>query len=235
MSVQGASGDESSPLKENVGDYSMFEAKRQAPTPMVGFLIDEGDDLSTGVTQQRRAPLPIRAKQQRRAPVPSRMRQQDPPPWPTMGQQGPASMTGFLIDEGDDLSTRATQQGPAPIRGFLIDEDDDSPFVGGVDQEVFKGLDTPSDADDPQAPEALPGMLSSNGLSQGRSDSGKNVLRLVALLLPGDERSEWLEEQRGYLVDMSSRRARWAWIAAQLIAMPRYAYAVRTGSETEPA
>ncbi|SOD87653.1 hypothetical protein [Streptomyces sp. Ag109_G2-15] len=234
MSTQEASGGESSPPEANVGNYSWFEATRQGPALMRGFLIDEDDDLSTGAMQQRRAPLPIRTKRQ--VPSPTRMTQHDPAQWPTMAtQQGPAPMRGFLIDEDDNLSTPATWQGQVPMRGFLIDEDDDSPYVGGVDQQVLEVPATSPDMDAPQDPEALPHMLSSTALPQGRSDSGKNVLRLVALLLPGDERSEWLEEQRGYLADMPSRRARWTWIAAQLLAMPRYAYAVRTGSETEPA
>ena len=55
------------------------------------------------------------------------------------------------------------------------------------------------------------------------------ALRLVAWLLPGDEQTEWLEEQRGYLTDLPGRRPQWSWIVKQLLAMPRYAYTVRTG------
>ncbi|MFD0435568.1 hypothetical protein [Streptomyces chartreusis] len=62
---------------------------------------------------------------------------------------------------------------------------------------------------------------------------GSEVLRYATCLLPVAERDDWLEEQRGYLVDMPSRRARWRWIVAQLAAMPRFAYTVRTGREKE--
>lgn len=61
------------------------------------------------------------------------------------------------------------------------------------------------------------------------------VLRFATRLLPSTERGEWLEEQRGYLTDLSTRRERWVWILAQFIAMPRYAYTVRTGRERESA
>ncbi len=65
--------------------------------------------------------------------------------------------------------------------------------------------------------------------------SGWITLRLAARLLPEDERSDWLEEQRGYLADLPGLQPRWAWIRAQLVAMPTYAYAVRTRREKEPA
>uniref|UniRef100_UPI002F910C49 hypothetical protein n=1 Tax=Streptomyces cellulosae TaxID=1968 RepID=UPI002F910C49 len=61
------------------------------------------------------------------------------------------------------------------------------------------------------------------------------LLRCATRLLPLDERNGWLEEQQGYLADLSSRRARWSWVLRQLTAMPRYAYTVRTGREREPA
>ncbi|MFF4563014.1 hypothetical protein [Streptomyces sp. NPDC001435] len=51
----------------------------------------------------------------------------------------------------------------------------------------------------------------------------------MAWPLPGDEQTEWLEEQRGYLTDLPGRWSRWSWIVMQLLAMPRYAYTVRTG------
>ncbi|MBE4739814.1 hypothetical protein [Streptomyces caniscabiei] len=54
------------------------------------------------------------------------------------------------------------------------------------------------------------------------------ALRLLAWLLPGDEQTEWLEEQRGYLTDLPGRWSQWSWIVMQLLAMPRYAYTVRT-------
>ncbi|MFJ5291120.1 hypothetical protein [Streptomyces sp. NPDC088348] len=55
------------------------------------------------------------------------------------------------------------------------------------------------------------------------------ALRLMAWFLPGDEQIEWLEEQRGYLTDLPGRWSQWSWIVMQLLAMPRYAYTVRTG------
>jgi hypothetical protein len=61
------------------------------------------------------------------------------------------------------------------------------------------------------------------------------LLRCATRLLPLDERNDWLEEQQGYLADLSSRRSRWSWVLRQLTAMPRYAYTVRTGREREPA
>lgn len=61
------------------------------------------------------------------------------------------------------------------------------------------------------------------------------LLRCATRLLPLDERNDWLEEQQGYLADLSSLRSRWSWVLRQLTAMPRYAYTVRTGREREPA
>ncbi|MDQ1064618.1 hypothetical protein [Streptomyces canus] len=61
------------------------------------------------------------------------------------------------------------------------------------------------------------------------------LLRGATRLLPSAEREDWLEEQRGYLADLPSRRARWGWVLRQLAAMPRYAYTVRTGREKEAA
>lgn len=62
-----------------------------------------------------------------------------------------------------------------------------------------------------------------------------SLLRFATRLLPPAERSNWVEEQQGYLVDLSSRRARWGWVFRQVAAMPRYAYTVHTGRETESA
>ncbi|MEU8990423.1 hypothetical protein AB0C98_28970 [Streptomyces sp. NPDC048558] len=70
---------------------------------------------------------------------------------------------------------------------------------------------------------------------EGEHSVGEGLLRLTALLLPRGERVDWLEEQRGYLADLPTRRACWGWIFAQLLAMPRYAYTVRTGRERESA
>ncbi|MBQ0855651.1 hypothetical protein J8N05_46690 (plasmid) [Streptomyces sp. BH-SS-21] len=61
------------------------------------------------------------------------------------------------------------------------------------------------------------------------------ALRWATHLLPLVEREDWLEEQRGYLADLPSRRACWGWVVRQLAAMPRYAYTVRTGREKEAA
>ncbi|MER6128632.1 hypothetical protein ABT173_39945 [Streptomyces sp. NPDC001795] len=61
------------------------------------------------------------------------------------------------------------------------------------------------------------------------------ALRLIALVLPASQRADWLEEQRGYIADLPRRRKRWGWIIAQTVAMPKYAYAVRTGREAEAA
>ncbi|MFD3884852.1 hypothetical protein [Streptomyces microflavus] len=68
-----------------------------------------------------------------------------------------------------------------------------------------------------------------------RLPGGAGLLRLAVRLLPPGERAEWLEEQRGYLEDLPSRRHRWAWVLSTLLAMPRYAYTVRSGSEKESA
>ncbi|WP_381805462.1 hypothetical protein [Streptomyces niveus] len=67
------------------------------------------------------------------------------------------------------------------------------------------------------------------------SPGGAGLLRLAVRLLPPGERAEWLEEQRGYLEDLPARRQRWAWVLSTLLAMPRYAYTVRSGSEKESA
>ncbi|MDQ0935062.1 hypothetical protein [Streptomyces turgidiscabies] len=72
-------------------------------------------------------------------------------------------------------------------------------------------------------------------LAEGASSYMSSVLRLAVRLMPTAERAEWLEEQRGYLADLPTRQARWAWLVAQLVAMPRYAYTVRTGREKESA
>ncbi|MCX4231843.1 hypothetical protein [Streptomyces ortus] len=64
---------------------------------------------------------------------------------------------------------------------------------------------------------------------------GVGLLRGAAGLLPSVEREDWLEEQRGYLADLPSRRARWVWVLRQLAAMPRYTFTVRTGREKEAA
>ncbi|WP_331720523.1 hypothetical protein OG851_42915 (plasmid) [Streptomyces sp. NBC_00161] len=65
--------------------------------------------------------------------------------------------------------------------------------------------------------------------------AGLGILRLTVQVLPPEERAEWLEEQRGYLTDLLTWHQRWAWVLATVIAMPRYAYTVRTGTEKESA
>ncbi|MGW1068270.1 hypothetical protein ACWD4F_27580 [Streptomyces aureus] len=72
-------------------------------------------------------------------------------------------------------------------------------------------------------------------MAAGRPQPGSGFLYGAARLLPLAERADWLEEQQGYLADLSPGRARWMWVLSQLAAMPRYAYTVRTGREEEPA
>ncbi|MEK8141739.1 hypothetical protein NKH18_01205 [Streptomyces sp. M10(2022)] len=55
------------------------------------------------------------------------------------------------------------------------------------------------------------------------------LLNLAALLLPGSEQADWLEAERGYLADKPTRRERWGWVGAEIFAMPKYVYTVRTG------
>ncbi|MFD9807610.1 hypothetical protein ACFWZZ_10870 [[Kitasatospora] papulosa] len=62
-----------------------------------------------------------------------------------------------------------------------------------------------------------------------------SFLALAGRLLPADERAGWVEEQRSYLADLPGGRPRWQWVFAQMLAMPRYVYTVRTGREKEPA
>ncbi|WP_329012376.1 hypothetical protein [Streptomyces sp. NBC_00690] len=61
------------------------------------------------------------------------------------------------------------------------------------------------------------------------------VLRFAVRLLPAADREDWLEEQAGYLADLPSHQARRAWAVKQVVAMPRYAVAVRTGHAKESA
>lgn len=141
-------------------------------------------------------------------------------PWPTR----------VIVDANGDVVAESWPD-QNPVRGFLIDEDDLPP----AETADPKTSEPPGpDAPDAPGPERLPRPTPALS-SRNRSGPGKNTLRLLAVLLPGQERSEWLEEQRGYLADLPGRRARWAWIASQLVAMPRYAYTVRTGSGKEPA
>ncbi|MFE7129707.1 hypothetical protein ACFVIM_02495 [Streptomyces sp. NPDC057638] len=58
-------------------------------------------------------------------------------------------------------------------------------------------------------------------------------LHCLVRLLPPPERADWVGEQRGYLRDLPDSRARWKWVLATLVGMPRYAYTVRTGSAKE--
>jgi hypothetical protein len=61
------------------------------------------------------------------------------------------------------------------------------------------------------------------------------ALTCAARLLPGQERDDWLEENRAYLSDIDGRlRRRW-WVVRQVLAMPRYAYTVRTDAKKESA
>ena len=61
------------------------------------------------------------------------------------------------------------------------------------------------------------------------------MLRLASRCLPRGQRDDWLEENRGYLCDLPTHRARLAWVLEQVLGMPRYAYTVRTGCEKESA
>jgi hypothetical protein len=63
----------------------------------------------------------------------------------------------------------------------------------------------------------------------------RGLLRLVSVLLPGDQREEWLEENRAYLGDIDGSFGRCWWVVGQLLAMPRYAYTVRTDAKKESA
>ncbi|GAA0664807.1 hypothetical protein GCM10009548_36030 [Streptomyces malaysiensis subsp. malaysiensis] len=159
----------------------------------------------------------------------------------------------FVAKDADEAEAPTFPQ--TPLRGFLIDEDDFITNVSKIEADPLKhfrpdevGIEpdaSTSDRADLESEERhehmvrrariLTVVIALGGALLWRFDSGKNVLRLIALLLPGKERTEWLEEQRGYLADLSDRRGRWAWIARQIIAMPRYAYTVRTGGEREPA
>ena len=156
----------------------------------------------------------------------------------------PPAPTPLNFEEDDDspsqpITKDAVRQEPSPLRAFLTSDDDPSGLETGefeisyeppqwYTQSTMK-TDLPPDNDTTNLPS------SDSAAQQGRPESGRHVLRFVAALLPVDERSAWLEEQRRYLADLPRRRARWAWVVAQLLAMPRYAYTVRTSNETERA
>jgi hypothetical protein len=61
------------------------------------------------------------------------------------------------------------------------------------------------------------------------------ALSLGGLLLPAAERSDRVEENPAYLADAEGRWSRYWWVIRQLLAMPRYAYTVRTDSKKESA
>lgn len=61
------------------------------------------------------------------------------------------------------------------------------------------------------------------------------MLGVVARLLPERERSGWIEENQAYLADIGGRWDRYWWMIRQFLAMPRYAYTVRTDSKKESA
>ncbi len=71
--------------------------------------------------------------------------------------------------------------------------------------------------------------------TNGPAEPGGRVLQLGALLLPAEERAEWLQEQAACMAGLPTRGERWRWIIDQLFAMPRYAYTVRSGREKESA
>ena len=63
-----------------------------------------------------------------------------------------------------------------------------------------------------------------------RREYGDIVLRLAAALLPRQARQDWLEEQRGYMADLPSRKDRTHWVLSEIRGLPAYVYTVRTAS-----
>jgi hypothetical protein len=151
----------------------------------------------------------------------------------------PTSIKGFFLEEDDDSSLApitevAARQETSPIR-----DGDPSWLETGefeIDYQPPQWYTQGRAETDPPPDNSTTNPPSSDSAAQpDRPKSGRNVLRFIAVLLPGDERSDWVEEQRRYLEDLPRRRARWAWLVAQLLAMPRYAYTVRTSNEAERA
>jgi hypothetical protein len=64
---------------------------------------------------------------------------------------------------------------------------------------------------------------------------GLRVLQLLTWILPRNERADWLLERRAFLYDLPAARDRIRWIIGDLCGLPRQAYALRTGTEKEPA
>ncbi|MER8237488.1 hypothetical protein [Streptomyces sp. NPDC094049] len=78
-------------------------------------------------------------------------------------------------------------------------------------------------------------IIAKGSREEFREGFAEGFLNPLALLLPVRERAGWLEEQRGYLADLPTSGERWKWICSTILAVPRYAYTVRTGREKERA
>jgi hypothetical protein len=68
-----------------------------------------------------------------------------------------------------------------------------------------------------------------------RAGRGVSCLRMLAWILPHEERADWLEERRAFLYDLTGIREQTRWIIGDLIALPRHAYTLRTGPKKESA
>ncbi len=144
---------------------------------------------------------------------------------------------GFLFN------SRAVR-GQSPLRGQVRRGADTTYSFPGLTADTDRGTAgedakappedrQPTDSDEPSPWSPARARERYENASGGRAL--QLIARVLALLLPADERHEWVEEQRGYLADLPGRRAQWAWIVDQLLAMPRYAYTVRSGRDTGPA
>lgn len=61
------------------------------------------------------------------------------------------------------------------------------------------------------------------------------TLCFLAIFLPPAERADWMEENRGNLAELPTRRARWRWICSAAVGMPRLTYTLRTDHTKESA
>ncbi len=145
---------------------------------------------------------------------------------------------GGLIFNSRDVSWRAPFHGRlqrtanltygVSKSGHFVETEDESSST--TDQEP-KQADEPSQSD---TDKTVPGTRKR---VEGTAEPGGPVLqliaRLLALLLPEDERAGWIEEQRAILADLPGRFAQWKWVASWLTGMPRLAYTVRSSWEEE--
>ncbi|RSS54699.1 PAS domain S-box protein [Streptomyces sp. WAC07061] len=139
---------------------------------------------------------------------------------------------GGLIFNSRDVTPRVRL--PARI-GRPADPDLPPPAPGFAPSEPHADegdTGNPSEADAPRENRAPAGAWGPGSLAK---EPGGRVLHFGALLLPAEERSGWLEEQRAILYCLPGRREQWRWILKQLFAMPRFAYTVRSGRDKEPA